>query len=84
MLYLSRVFLNLRITTTLHVPQDVLHQFLNIQRETLSPQLAYAGAREENTRLVDKRLGLRLLHFVHTMLPFITCILICNVPGKPA
>ncbi|RXN24755.1 transient receptor potential channel pyrexia-like protein [Labeo rohita] len=46
--------------------KDVLHQFLNIQRETLSPQLAYAGAREESTRrsaaLPEKEEHLLTLH----------------------
>lgn len=68
MLYFSCLFLNLRITDNLYVLQDTLDKYLNIQRETLSPPLAYAGAREEDTtRLVDKHLVLRLL-------PFIACI----------
>ncbi len=68
MLYFSCFLLNLRITASLYVLQDTLDKHLNIQRETLSPHLAYAGAREEDTtRLVDKHIVLRLL-------PFIACI----------
>lgn len=50
------LFLNLRITETLHVLQDTLDKYLNIQREAISPQLAYADARDV-TRLVNEHLG---------------------------
>lgn len=49
--------LNLRITETLQFPQDTLDKYLNIQRETVSPQLTCAGAGEDTTRLVDKHLA---------------------------
>ncbi|XP_016407095.1 E3 ubiquitin-protein ligase UBR2-like [Sinocyclocheilus rhinocerous] len=46
--------------------KDTLDKYLNIQKETLSPQLAYAGAREDTTRrsaaLPEKEEHLKTLH----------------------